>query len=59
MVPTLAVYDDVNEVRNHVFDRHTILKPTHLSGAVIPFYESRKLRWSQKIGQFAKVYSTG
>ena len=43
VVPTLAVYDDVNEVRNHVFDRHTILKPTHLSGAVIPFYESRKL----------------
>ena len=43
VVPILAVYDDVNEVRNHVFDRHTILKPTHLSGTVIPFYESRKL----------------
>ena len=43
VVPTLAVYDDVNEVRNHVFDTDTILKPTHLSGSVIPFYESRKL----------------
>ena len=43
VVPTLGRYDDVSEVRSVVFEKNTILKPTHLSGPVIPFLESRKL----------------
>ena len=43
VVPTLGLYDDANDVRSVVFEMNTILKPTHLSGSVIPFRESRRL----------------
>ena len=43
VVPTLGVYGSVNEVRDLVFARDTILKPTHLSGRAILFEEGRAL----------------
>ena len=44
IIPTVGLYNNVEEVRNIIFDENTILKPTHLSGWVLPFHESRKLR---------------
>ena len=43
VVPTLGIYDDVSEMRDVYFERNTILKPTHMSGPVLPLYASRKL----------------
>ena len=43
VVPTLGLYDSADEIRNLVFDKNTILKPTHTSGGAIALYESRKL----------------
>ena len=43
VVPTLGLYDNASEVRGVVFEKNTILKPTHLSGPVILFLESRRL----------------
>ena len=51
VVPTLGVYDGVDEVRDLVFARETILKPTHLSGRLILFEEDRAL----DAGEIAKV----
>ena len=44
VVPTVDLYNNVEEIRNIIFEENTILKPTHLSGWVLPFHESRKLR---------------
>ena len=44
IIPTVGLYNNVEEVRNIIFEENTILKPTHLSGWVLPFHESRKLR---------------
>ena len=44
VVPTVGLYNSVEEIRNIIFEENTILKPTHLSGWVLPFHESRKLR---------------
>ena len=44
IIPTVGLYNNVEEVRNIIFDENTILKPTHLSGWVLPFHESRQLR---------------
>ena len=44
VVPTVGLYNSVEEIRNVIFEENTILKPTHLSGWVLPFHESRKLR---------------
>lgn len=44
VIPTLGLYESVDEIRDVVFEKHTILKPTHLSGCAIPLYESRTLR---------------
>ena len=44
IIPTVGLYNNIEEVRNIIFDENTILKPTHLSGWVLPFHESRKLR---------------
>ena len=57
IVPTLGRYDDVNEVRGVVFEKNTILKPIHLSGPVIPFYESRKLD-ANELGKVKKWIDT-
>ena len=43
VIPTLGLYNSVDEVRHLVFDKNTILKPTHLSGVAIPIRESRRL----------------
>ena len=43
VVPTVAVYGSVDEVRDLVFPHDTILKPTHLSGPAILFEEDRTL----------------
>ena len=43
VVPTLGLYNDVSEVKNLVFEKNTILKPTHLSGCAIPFQAPRSL----------------
>ena len=43
VVPTLGVYENVDNINDLMFDRNTILKPTHLSGPVIPIRESRCL----------------
>ena len=42
-VPTLGLYNSAAEVRNIIFDKHSILKPTHLSGGAILFHTQRKL----------------
>ena len=47
IIPTVGLYNNVEEVRNIIFDENTILKPTHLSGWVLPFHESRKLRFDE------------
>ena len=44
VVPTVGLYNSVEEIRDVIFEENTILKPTHLSGWVLPFHESRKLR---------------
>ena len=51
VVPTLEVYDGVDEVRDLVFAGETILKPTHLSGRLILFEEDRAL----DAGEIARV----
>ena len=43
VIPTVGVYGSVDEVRDLVFARDTILKPTHLSGLAILFEEDRAL----------------
>ena len=43
VVPTVGLYNSVEEVRDVIFEENTILKPTHLSGCAIPIYESRTL----------------
>ena len=43
VIPTVGVYGSVDEVRDLVFARDTILKPTHLSGRAILFEEDRAL----------------
>ena len=43
VVPTVGVYGSVDEVRDLVCARDTILKPTHLSGRAILFEEERAL----------------
>ena len=40
VVPTVGLYNSVEEIRNIIFEENTILKPTHLSGWVLPFHES-------------------
>ena len=51
VVPTLGVYSRVDEVRDLVFARDTILKPTHLSGRAILIEEDRAL----DTGELARV----
>ena len=51
VVPTVGVYGSLDEVRDLVFPRDTILKPTHLSGRAILFGEARVL----DDGELAKV----
>ena len=52
VVPTVGVYGSVDEVRDLVFPRDTILKPTHLSsGHAILFEDDRVL----DAGELAKV----
>ena len=43
VIPTVGVYGSVDEVRDLVFARDTILKPTHLSGPAILFEDDRAL----------------
>ena len=43
VVPTLGFYESVDELRDLVLAKDTILKPTHLSGTVIVIRDSRKL----------------
>ena len=42
-VPTLKIYDDASDIDQVIFEKNTILKPTHLSGPLIFFRESRRL----------------
>ena len=42
-VPTLGVYSDARELDGHLLEKNSILKPTHLSGTVIPVYTPRTL----------------
>ena len=51
IVPTVGVYGSMDEVRDLVFARDTILKPTHLSGPAILFEEDQPL----DAGKLAKV----
>ena len=51
VVPTIGVYGSVNEVRDAVFARDTILKPTHMSGHAVLFQEDRAL----DVRELAKV----
>lgn len=44
IIPTIGLYNNVEEIQDIVFEENTILKPTHLSGWVLPFHESRNLR---------------
>ena len=55
VVPTVGLYNSVEEIRNIIFEENTILKPTHLSGWVLPFHESRKLR----VDELSKVKKNG
>ena len=43
VVPTLSVYDNTDEFRDMVFQKDTILKPTHLSGGVVSIRAPRQL----------------
>lgn len=43
VVPTLRFYADVDEFRDSILRKDTIVKPTHLSGTVIVIRDSRKL----------------
>ena len=43
VIPTIGVYGSVDEVRELVFARDTVLKPTHMSGRAILFEEDREL----------------
>ena len=43
VIPTIGVYDSVEEIRGFAFARGTILKPTHMSGYSIVFAEDRAL----------------
>ena len=56
VVPTVGVYDSVDEVRDLVFARNTILKPTHLSGYTILFEEDRPLDATElvKVGRWLR-----
>ncbi len=42
-IPTLGIYTDVRELDRRLLEKNTILKPTHLSGPVIPIYMPRSL----------------
>ena len=42
-VPTLGVYTDARELDGRLIEKNSILKPTHLSGTVIPVYTPRTL----------------
>ena len=46
-VPTCGVYDDTRTLTGLMLDGGTILKPTHLSGPIIPIYSSRHLTPSE------------
>ena len=42
-VPTLGVYTDARELDGRLLEKDSIVKPTHLSGTVIPVYTPRTL----------------
>ena len=43
IVPTLGVFDSPHRFERKIFERSTILKPTHLSGPVLVFEHTRTL----------------
>ena len=43
IVPTLGVFDSLERCERRIFDRDTILKPTHMSGPVLIFDQTRTL----------------
>ena len=55
IVQTLAVFDTPRELRARVFDAGTILKPTHMSGAVL-IVENRRRLTDQELEQFEQWY---
>ena len=57
VVPTLGFYESVDELRDLVLAKDTILKPTHLSGTVIVIRDSRKLT-SQEAARAKKCLRT-
>ena len=56
-VPTCGVYDDTRTLSGLMLDGGTILKPTHLSGPIIPIYSSRALTPSElkMVGRWVKT----
>ena len=57
VVPTLSVYDNTDEFRDMVFQKDTILKPTHLSGSVVSIRAPRQLA-TKEIVQLEKCLRT-